>query len=173
VRLLDRPGLFKAKPTGWSVQLLPSGDPLVRVEFECNQVLEGETWQRIDPKMTRGDFFLVSRTGAPNEKVVEMLCCMLGWGGSFAQIHDGPPPQQNAVQVEVEGRDYKGKTYYQVQWIRPEDAEARGGGVSPEKAHALDKKYGKDFAAIAKKCAKPTPKGGSSTDDMDLSSVPF
>jgi hypothetical protein len=156
VKYLDRPGLFKAKPIDWLLRYTTSGAAIIQVTFECVELHDGESWGPIPPSFVRGDFFPLKKTGAANDVVVEMLCMYLGWGGTFAEV-DGAPLQKGLVQVEVEGRDYKNKTYYGVQWIRDENAEPRGGGVSAEDAHNLDREHGKALRAAASKFTKARP----------------
>ncbi|MFY9341120.1 MAG: hypothetical protein WAT39_01435 [Planctomycetota bacterium] len=152
MRPLDRPGTFKARAFEWSVQSLPSGDPLIRVLFKCEIERDGEDWPTmIEPRVVRGDFFLVKKTGTPNEAVVEMLCKHLDWHGTFEELATRQP-HDGLVQVEVEANDYKGKTYFQVRWLRGEN-EDRGGGVSAEKVAELDKRLGGEMKALAKKFA--------------------
>ncbi|HYG55140.1 MAG TPA: hypothetical protein VD965_07565 [Burkholderiales bacterium] len=177
MRFLDRAGVFKARAVEWMVRELPSGSPIIRVSFEVfEQLGDGEQFRPMasGSRIVHGDFFPVKQTGSPNEKVVEMLCCLMGWGGSFAEVH-GCPPNQGPVQVEVEGRDYKGKTYYQVNWIRAEDAQAGGGGnIPPEKLSSLDDKYGKSLAAVAKKAsAQKREQAPAAEPTTDFGDIPF
>lgn len=172
MRTLERPGLFRAVPIDWSVQELPSGDPIVRVHFECREVYENEAWRDLaDRRMVRGDFFVLKKGGATNEGVVSSLVKHLGWNGAFAQILDNPcPPESGIVQVEVEAREFKGKTYCQVKWINGANAKPKGAGIGHSEVRDLDKKYGGDLQKLAKKFSAQKP-----ADDhpVDTSSIPF
>lgn len=167
MKFLDRPGLFKAYALEWAVKTLPSGTPLVSVVFEVFEVFEDETWKATESRQVKGDFFTVKKTGAPNEKVVQMLCERLGWDGTFYQVH-GTPPDEGPFQVEVDGRDSGGKTYYQANWIRPENAEPRGATLSPERLASLDKEFGADIAKLAKSFTKKQPDATPTTDYGDI-----
>lgn len=118
---IDSAGMFRGEVVGWACKTLPSGDPVVSVRIEIDAVLAGGDWERLGERRScQGDFFVVKKTGAPNEKVVEMLCTVLGWGGSFAEL--AYPPPRTQVAVEIVDRDYKGKTYYQANWLRHPDS---------------------------------------------------
>lgn len=170
MRFLERPGLFRAVPIDWSVQELPSGDPIVRVNFECREVYENETWREMaDRRMVRGDFFVLKKTGAPNDGVVSSLVKHLGWTGAFAQILDNvSPPKTDPVQVEVEAREFKGKTYCQVKWINDVSAKPKGAGIGHSEVRNLDKRFGGDLQKLAKKFSAAKP-AEESRDD----SIPF
>lgn len=152
MRAIDRAGFFRARAMEWTLRKLPSGDPIIRVTFECDAVKDGQDWRPITPGVVNGDWFVVKRTGAPNEKVVEMLCVQLGWGGSFTEVV-GSPPNGEPLQIEVDGREHNGKTYYQAQWIKPLGAGGAG-DMDPVEAVELDKKL--NLAGMAKKFARPS-----------------
>lgn len=158
MKAVDRSGTFKATATEWSVRTIATGAPIITVFFECFAVLEGDEWESIEPRTVKGDFFVLKKTGAPNEKVAEMLCLYVGWGGSFAEVVGSPPSGDIPMQIDVEGRDYKNKTYYQASWIRAVDAPPRGGGsITHDEASDLDAKFGKSLGSIAKKVATTKP----------------
>lgn len=170
MKFLERPGTFKACPTEWSVQALPSGSPIVRVNFECSHVLEGDEWQPMrEPARVRGDFFVLKQTGEPNPGVVDSLCRVLGWDGTFEQVHRSPfPPNMGVVQVEVEAREYKGKTYCQVKYLDAEGSKPRNAPISAIEAANLDKKYGGSLSRIAKKSAAAAKRDVPPPADDDI-----
>lgn len=155
MRALNRRGDFKGKPIGWSIKMLPSGTPIIVAEFEVSKELRDGTWDRCDPCVVRGDFFIFKKTGAPNDKVVEMLCRTLGWCGQFAQIHNEAPPDVD-LELEVDGRDYKGKTYYSVNWIRHEGEAAKNAPITEDAVAQMDAKFGKALKAVAAKVKSQT-----------------
>jgi len=157
---IAREGTFKARPTAWSVRRLNNGNVCIRVEFEAFAIRsDGGKWAEGPPRSVRGDFFPLKKTGAPNEKIAAMLCNTLGWGGTFTEITE-TPPLDAVVQIDVEGRDYNGKTYFDVKWVRAEGDDGR----KPEESLgavevvALDKKHGADLKAIASKVKKAPAK---------------
>lgn len=158
---ITRAGTFKGRPTAWSVRKLTNGNVCIRVELEVFAIRDGDKWVQGPSRSVRGDFFPLKKTGAPNEKVAQMLCETLGWGGTFAEITE-TPPLDAVVQVDVDGRDYNGKTYFDAKWVRAESDD----GKKPEQALgavevvALDQKHGADLRAFAQKAKKATPLGG-------------
>lgn len=156
---ITRPGTFKARPTAWSVRRLSNGNVCIRVEFEAFAIRDGEKWVAGPARSVRGDFFPLAKKGGPNEKVAAMLCNTVGWGGTFTEITE-TPPMDSVVQIDVEGRDYNGKTYFDVKWVRAEGDD----GKKPEESLgavevvALDKKHGADLKAIASKVKKAPAK---------------
>jgi hypothetical protein len=173
-RYLDIAGTFKAKPTEWSVKQIPNGNVAISVVFETLEMRDGDAWKPTDRRTVRGDFFTLKQTGAPNEKVVAMLCQTLGWGGSFEQVHR-EQPFDVTVQIDVEERTYNGKSYFDAKWIRAEDAEPRGAAMSPDDVAALDKRHAEGLKAIAAKVKREQPKpqdedkpAGEPTDYGDI-----
>lgn len=167
MRFLSRKGDFKGNPIGWSLKMLPSGTPIVVVEFEVSKELRDGAWLSCDHCVVKGDFFVFKKTGAPNDKIVEMLCRTLGWGGEFLQIQNEQPPDVE-LQLEVDGRDYNGKTFYSVNWIRHEGEAAKDAPVTPDEVAKMDAKFGKALKAVT---AKVKPKTEAPPDDMR--NIPF
>jgi hypothetical protein len=176
VRYVEREATYKGRPIEWNVRVLDSGSPLVCVLFECHEVLDAGEWVEVKPpRMVRGEFFVLKQTGSPNEKIVEMLCVHLGWGGSLAEV-TGAPPMEGAVQLVVESRPHNGKTYFQVKWINAEDDKPRGvvETASHDKLAALDAKFGKSLGSLAAKFAKSAKaKAAADAGSVDLGEIPF
>jgi hypothetical protein len=167
VRHINRGGTFKGAPIAWSIKMLPSDTPIVVVEFEVSKELRDGAWQACDRCVAKGDFFVFKKTGAPNDKIVEMLCRTLGWCGQFAQIQNEMPPDLE-LELEVEGRDYKGKTFYSVNWIRHEGEAAKDAPITADAVAKLDAKFGKSLRSVAEK-VKPN----NVEPPVDASSIPF
>ena len=106
-RRLAREGIYKGRAIGWGVKKLASGSIAIRVEFEVFQRREGDEWRQGPAATVAGDFFVIKQTGQPNETVASVLCETIGWGGTFAETTE-TPPLDAVVQIEVEGRDWKG-----------------------------------------------------------------
>jgi hypothetical protein len=157
VKYLERAGLFKAKPIEWCCKTASTGTPSIEVLFEVVEVRDGTDWKPAIPSLVRGSFWPVKKDGTANDKTIETLCNVLGWGGTFAEVADGPPLQKGLVQIEVDGQQYKDKTYYKVSWLRDENAEPSETAVTPEKANRLDAKYGDSIANIAQHYTKARP----------------
>lgn len=176
MKALEREGLFRARPMQWEVHLLPSGDPKVRVMFECVEYWNSEAnaWVFIPGgRACRGEWGLVKKNGAANDKVIEMLCLHLGWGGDLRQVQ-GEPPQQGRVQVRVKANEWNGKTYFNADWIMSGDANPMAtagpaGPADPVKVDAAMQKHGKAFLAAAAKFAKAKPQPAATGGD----DIPF
>lgn len=178
-KYLERQGTFKAKPIEWSVYEAQSGAIGITVVFEAQQVWSNEDWRPLmPPAIVKGTFYVVKTDGTNNDRVGQMLCVTLGWGGSFAEVRRNPPPE-SLFQVEVKSEDYKGKTYYKVDRIRAENATPGGGEVSDERLAELDKKYGATLKAIAKVAAaervepEPPQPEEPAAKSADYGDIPF
>lgn len=159
-RRLAREGIYKGRAIGWAVRKLPTGSIAIRVEFEVHQRMEPDgSWKPGPAASVAGDFFVIKQTGQPNETVASMLCETIGWGGTFAETTE-TLPLDAVVQIEVEGRDWKGKTYFDAKWIRQENDAGKKRSAGNEDLDAvavvnLDKKHAADLRAIAAKAKKP------------------
>lgn len=155
---LNRAGTFKAKPIEWSVRKNGTGSISLSVIFETREVRNGEMWSQLPSGLVRGDFVVVKSTGASNDKVAEMLCITLGWGGSFGEVTSGPP-YDSIVQIDVESEDYKGKTYYKAKWIRVEHDDSSGPNAPLDAGTLgdLDKVHGASLRKIAAEAKAKAP----------------
>lgn len=165
---INKPGRFRGRALEWNVKKLHTGSVAISILFEVSEVYESEDWQAMQIAMTvRGDFFVISKKGDTVEKVAELLCLQMGWGGLFSQVENGPPTSRQ-VQIDVEGREHNGKTYYEARWIHDADADpgARGGALTAEAVHDLDKRHGK---ALQKFAAQFQEKPA----DGDVADIPF
>lgn len=152
MKFLDREGLFRGTAVEWRIKTLPSGDPIVSVSFEVDAVRDGDDWTILPEKRSvGGDFFVVKKTGAPNDKIVEMLASQLGWGGLFSEVV-GSPPIKGPFALEVQGRDYKGKTYFSVNWVKSAEAKV----APPVNVDDLDKRFADVRKVASKSKAAPT-----------------
>lgn len=160
-RPIQREGTFKGRAVSWVLRKTPKGAYKIVVEFLADAIRNGETWSAGPAAKVFGDFFPLKATGAPNEKVAAMLCETLGWGGTFAELLESPPLDA-VVQFDVEGREYNGKTYYSVKWVRQEgdDGRRQEEEIDATTVVNLDKKHAADLKAIASKHRKE-PQGGT------------
>jgi hypothetical protein len=152
----QREGWFRARPVAWHAKQIPTGSVAICVGFEVVADLHGT---RIDGRQrVQGDFFVTKSTGAPNQKVAQLLCDCAGWGGTFAELSEVPPLDAE-IEVEVEAREHKGKLYYQAKWMRPIGGDSEGGGGSVDLAK-LDAKHGAEIRkAIKLPKRDPQPDG--------------
>lgn len=167
MRTLQSAGTFRGKPTGWQVKQIPSGQVAITVMFEVDQVKAGEEVKKIVPASVRGDFFVTKKTGAPNDAIAEMLCRCLGWGGTFAEITETPPLDAE-VEIDVEAKQWKDRTFHEARWVRMPGEAAKSGAPAPldyGAAKSLDQKFGAAFAKVAKKAKAEAP--------QDFGDIPF
>ena len=172
MRTLQSAGTFRGKPTGWQVKQIPSGSVAITVEFEVGSQKEGDNWKAITPAFVKGDFFVAKQTGAPNEKVVAMLGRYLGWGGTFAEITE-TPPLDAVVEVDVEEKPWKDRTFFEVRWIRQPGEAAKAAtpaALDYGAAKSLDQKFGAAFAKVAKKAKAEATKA---EPPQDFGDIPF
>jgi hypothetical protein len=148
-------GRFRGRPVSWRAKTIPSGAVAVSVTVEITADDAGNYCDGVGGQVV-GDFFVVKATGAPNEKVCAMLCDTVGWGGTMAELAETPPLDAE-IEVEVEARDYKGKTYHQIRWLSPIGGRSKA-DASPVDLPSLDAKHGAALAAFRRKDgAKPRP----------------
>ncbi len=170
MKQLDREGTYKGRAVAWSVRRISTGSVAIRVEFEVyERRADDGTWRKgSSPARVHGDFFVLKKTGAPNEKIAAMLNETIAWGGTFAETSE-TPPLDAIVQVDVEGREYNGKRYHNASWIRQENDDRKAKAdeaLDASAVVALDKKHG---AALREALpAKRPPAAGE-----DLGGIPF
>lgn len=165
MKYVTREGTFRGIATGWEARTLSTGTVVIDVTFEVDEIRIDGDWRGGTPAAVKGGFFPLKRTGAPNEKVVQMLCAHLGWDGRFQSLTS--PPKVERVQIDVEAREHNGKTFYQANWVRgldDEPAQAMDFSVAAK----LDQEHGKALSEIAKKCA-PQPSAAKAAED----DIPF
>lgn len=174
MRTLQSEGTFRGKATGWQVKQIPSGTVAITVSFEVDTQKTGDDVQKVQPAFVKGDFFVTKKTGAPNEAIAEMLCRCLGWGGTFAEITETPPLDAE-VEIDVEAKQWKDRTFYEARWVRMPGEAAKTGGPAPlgyGEAKSLDQKLGAAFAGIAKKAKAEAPKKVERPTE-DYGDIPF
>ena len=158
MRQLEQEGTFKARAFDWNVRAFPSGSVAVVIQFEVVAEKTAAGWVDCslteEPRSVVGNFFVTLRTGAANEKQVENLCVVMGWGGSVRNL--GPVPT-HIVQVVVEAETYKEKKYWKVKWLNEENRNADKQAKAPSGTE-LDR-LDEALAAVAAKFQKKLPKG--------------
>lgn len=174
MKALQVDGTFRGKATGWQVKQIPSGTVAITVQFEVTAQKVGDDVQKVAPAAVRGDFFVTKKTGAPNEAVAGMLCRCLGWGGTFAEITETPPLDAE-VEIDVEAKQWKDRTFYEARWVRMPGEAAKSGAPAPldyGAAKSLDQKFGAAFAKVAKEAKKSQPQRAERPAE-DYGDVPF
>jgi hypothetical protein len=147
-------GRFRGKPVSWRAKTIPNGAVAVSVTVEITADDQGNYCDGVGGQVV-GDFFVLKATGAANEKVCEMLCTTVGWGGTMAELAETPPLDAE-IEVRVEPRDHNGKTYYDAKWLSPIGGRSKA-DAAPVDLPSLDAKHGAALAAFRKGGAKPRP----------------
>lgn len=108
-----------------------------------------------------GDFWIISNASKGNkvnEKAVKAIMAATGWNGDIQAIASRTW-EPNPCAWSTESETYNDKTRYKAAWIKPYESTpgggGRGGNVDPEKARALQNKYGSQFRALAGSASKP------------------
>lgn len=152
---LERAGKFLATLTAWRVKEFQSGAIAIGIEFSATDELFGDEWNPISPATVFGDFWVVGKDGAANEKNVQRLAKAIGWDGRFASVTGTPPSVR--VRITVQGEDYKGKTTFKVRWIDPATSEPDDRERSTD-AGKLDEQFGSKLQQALARKGKPDPK---------------
>jgi len=163
--IVDREGIFKAKPLDWSVKKFDgSSSVAINIRFEIVSMLNDQggwdDWTQFVETFVYGDFFVLKRDGSVNDVTVKQLSESLGWNGSLHQVATNRPPDC-IVQVSVKHETYNGKSYFKAGWINPENFTPSGQGEDADSAKALDAQFGSLLRAAANSGARPTGKPAS------------
>jgi hypothetical protein len=178
MRPLNQEGIYKAIPQSWIVKTFPNSlSVAISIDFGivARFTAEGwEDWTAKEEHHVRGDYFVVGKNGKPNERTVKQLAASLGWRGSLVQVQEQSPPQTE-VQVQVDAREYNGKTYHNAGWMNPGDHVPNGGEVSDADVAKLESKFGPALRDVAG--SPPSPKSAAPAaakpDDTDYGDIPF
>ena len=159
--LLDRPGIFKARPFDWSVQpsatskaIAISVGLLIESQYENG---EWASWSEYEPHQVRGWWYVIGKNGQVNTVAVEQLAKSLGWDGNLKSIHAAGPPDV-VVQITVKANEYEGKTTYKAGWMNPGDHVPESAGASEDDVAKLSVQFGSLLRAAAASVAKAAPK---------------
>lgn len=160
--IIDREGVFKAKPLDWAVKRMPNSNAVaVNIRFAIvaclNEQNGWDDWTQYADVLAFGDFFVLKKDGGVNETTVKQLSESLGWNGSLEQIASHMPPEC-LVQISVKAETWNGNTRFKATWINPENFVPTGQGEDAASAKALDAQYGSLLRAAASSSAKPTGK---------------
>jgi len=123
--ILEQPGIYKARVTGWGLgeQSKESQSVPVVLDFAIVSRFEGgdvwDDWTQYEEQTITGYFYVVGRDGKVLADTVERLARALGWNGEPSALV-GPPPEV-IVQITVEQETYEGKARLKVKWINPEN----------------------------------------------------
>jgi hypothetical protein len=161
VKTLDRSGIFKARPQGWSIYEAESGAVAIKMKLLILEELDGTTWTSwadYEEHIVYGDFYVIKKDGAVNSKQVEALVLALGWDGDLRSVIGEPP--DCIVQVTVKPDEYKGTTRYKASWVNPEDFTPTPQGESEGDVKKLQSRFGSLLRAAAStvKPSKPAAK---------------
>ena len=113
--------------------------------------MEQEAWMdyREREYEVSGDIWIVKKDCTADQRKVEALVQYAGWDGELTSVVEGTwKPTPCAFTVEEE--KYKDVTRYRIGFINGYDwTPGAVGNVTPEKAKALQAKYGSQFRALA------------------------
>lgn len=182
---LTRTGIFKARPLSWRVKTFQQSEAVaITLQFVVLAQLDGSewvSWEGAEEHTVWGDFFVVRKTGQPNETACKQLVECLGWGKTLSEVVDQAVAPVE-VQITVKCEAYNGQDYYKVTWMNPGDYEPTPGGADATEVAALDARFGSLLraaggppkpkqvsAAAPPRQAPPPPKA----DAPDMSQIPF
>jgi hypothetical protein len=150
---VDREGVFRGVIAEYGTKEFTGGTIAIKFRAELTELYDGEQWHPWTDYQQEvyGDSFVVKKDGSINEAAVNSLVNHAGWDGTFASVNDAtwkPTP----CQFKVVSEEYKGKTYYKVDFINGFDDVPGGGGlpkIDGQKAKGLDARFGSQLRAIA------------------------
>jgi hypothetical protein len=164
--LLDRPGIFKARPFNWSVEPSTSSKAvaisiglLIEAQYENGEWI---SWSEYEPHQVRGWWYVIGKNGQVNQTAVDQLAKSLGWNGDLKGISNSSPPDV-LVQITVQTNTYNEKTTYKAGWMNPGDFVPEFGGASEEDVAKLSVQFGSLLRAAAASVAKAAPKAAGKT----------
>ena len=159
--LIDRPGIFKARPFNWSIEPSTSSKAvaisvglLIEAQYENGEWI---SWSEYEPHQVRGWWYVIGKNGQVNQTAVEQLTKSLGWNGDLKGISNSSPPDV-VVQITVQTNVYNEKTSFKAGWMNPGDFVPEFGGASEEDVTKLSVQFGSLLRAAAASVAKAGPK---------------
>lgn len=177
--VLDRPGIFRATITDYSLDEAKSGAVALACKFDLYQKLEanGEWRDWNYDQHIYGNTWLIKKDGTLNDKAQQAFMKASGWDGELESILDKsfhPWP----VQIDVREEDYQGKTKFVVAFVNHHDDEGGGGGLramDDAKAKSLVAKFSSQFRASASQVGdRPAPPPPApATGEVGPDGVPF
>ena len=147
---LDRPGIFKARPTNWSVYCSPDTAVALCVGYQILAQLENNEWtdwSGYEPHYITGYHFVIKRDGTVNETGVHQCVESLGWSGDLRQA-DGDVPDV-VVQINCKEEEYNGRVSVKVGWLNPGDYTPQSGGADAQEVAQLQNRFGSLLRAAA------------------------
>jgi len=160
---IDREGIFKARPTGWSVRepKEDSNSQSVGISIEwaivSQFVASGEDWldwTQYGEYIAQGDHYVVKVDGSVNQTTVDQLVKAGVWDGSL-ELAEFPPDV--VAQVTVKNEEWQGESRFKVTWVNPGDHVPKARGASPETVTKLKTRYGSLLRAAAGHAKKDAP----------------
>lgn len=158
--MLDRDGIFKARPVEWSVQ--PSKQTkAVAIYVGCTitaQYEDGEwkSWEEYEPHSIGGWWYVIGKDGKVNTTAVEQLAKSLWWDGDLRTVAGDPPDL--VVQLTVKSEpDLAGNMKRKAQWMNPEDFIPKMNGASEDDVAKLATQFGSLLRAAAAAAAPKKP----------------
>ena len=162
---IDRVGTFRGRIVEYGLQeasdtASQSLGIVLRVEIDEAYNFEAEQWEDWKPFQydARGYVNLVKKDGSANDKSAENLCKCTGWNGSIGDIATGEW-RPEAIQFTTKEDSFKDRVSYKIDFINEFNRTPGGGikNIEPDKAKALQMKYGTTFKALAANVKRNQP----------------
>lgn len=158
----DREGVFQAEITDYGLKDQESGAVAIPIRALLTGIWNQEA-QAFEPwaeyeMYASGDMYVVKKDGSLNQGQVQSLTRNAGWDGTFTSIVDHTW-QPTPVSVVVKADEYKGVTRYRIAFINAYDAvPGQFGSIDPEKAKALQARFGGELRALTGNSKRNTDK---------------
>ena len=158
-RMIDREGIFKARPLSWEIYRAESGAVAVSMNFEItaelNESSDWDDWTQYEQHTCYGNWWVVKRDKSINMNPVKQLAESLGWDGNLSSVSPDNPPDQ-IVQITVRENVYQDNLRYRADWMNPGDFTPSPRSASPEDVQQLETQFGSLLRAAAS-AVQPTP----------------
>ena len=123
----------------------------VRAAIDAYFDAESNVWVECgqDNYEASGDLWIVKKTGEPNANQVESLCQHAGWNGDLESVANGTW-QTKSCSFVLNREEYKEQVRHRISFVNAYDrTPGLVGNVTPEKAKALQDRFGSQFRALA------------------------
>jgi hypothetical protein len=150
---LTQAGEFRGEIVDYSAQESSTSDSVaVVIQVRINEIWHEGNWEDWSEHdfVVWGYMWVIGRNGQVVKCHAEPLMKYAGWDGSFGSIANRtwhPSP----IAITVAGKEYEGRTSYEINWINDPDRTPGGSGQVLDSAVSkkLDSKFGKQFRGLA------------------------
>ena len=182
---LEWAGVARGKIVEFGVQESDSGAVGISIVAAISEYFDPESqrWVNCESEQyeSEGTCWIVKKSGEPNQGQVESLCKFAGWNGDLLIVADGtwqPTPCSFLINKET----YKDLDRHRISFLNDwNHTPGAVGNVTPEKAKALQDRFGAQFRALAGNVARntappagkpPVPRGTGAKVEKD-DGIPF